>query len=131
MDINYANLPERIKAAFIDAMIMILAMYAVTEVFAMIENVPNYVRAITWVFIFFLYEPIFVSSLGWTVGHSYLGLVVRRDDDPSKKINFFVAMLRVFVKWLLGWVSLVTTTGNSKRKAIHDIVAFSVVLRED
>ncbi|MCB0456661.1 MAG: RDD family protein, partial [Flavobacteriaceae bacterium] len=65
---------------------------------------------------------------GGTIGHSYSGIGVRRDDDSDKNISLPSAIVRFIIKLLLGWISLLTVTGNEKRKAIHDFIVKSVVL---
>ncbi len=128
MNPNYATLPYRIKAAIIDGIIIIVAMYGVVEIFAFFETVPTSLRIITWISIFILYEPLLVSKLSGTVGHMYVGLAIKQEDNPSKNISFPSAIFRFIVKILLGWISFLTVSGNVKRKAIHDYAAHSIVL---
>ena len=127
MNEKYAILPDRIKAAIIDA-IIIAAMYAVSELFNLFDIVPNVVRIVTALFLFILYDPLFTSQYGGTIGHSYSGISVKKDNDTTKNISFPFAFIRFILKAFLGWLSLLTVTGNEKKKAIHDFVANSVVL---
>ena len=127
---NYANLPSRVKAALIDGVLIILVMYATSEILSQYEDVPSWIRVVAFLFIFVLYEPIFVSAFGQTLGHSNVGLHVKRESDTTKNINFPLALLRYLVKLFLGWISLLTVTGNTKKKAIHDFVANSIVIEE-
>lgn len=131
METTYANLPTRIKAAFIDAVVLIGAMYAVTEIFNLLGEVPTWVRTLAWISIFLLYESLLVSIYGGTMGHSYSKITVRSATDDKKKINFLWAVLRFVVKFFLGWISLLTVTGTEKKQAIHDHVVNSVVLEEE
>jgi len=128
MNIQYANLPERVKAAFIDSIILILLMYMCSEIFALFESVSNAWRISASIFIFILYDPIFTSTFGGTIGHSFINIAIKKEDSPEQNISFFTALLRFIFKAVLGWVSLLTTTGNDKRKAIHDYVAKSIVI---
>ncbi|MEZ4817578.1 MAG: RDD family protein [Flavobacteriaceae bacterium] len=125
---EYARLFDRVKATFIDAIVLIAMMYAATEIFSLFDIIPNYVRIIVSVFIFILYDPLFTTFYGGTIGHSYSGIGVRRDDDSDKNISLPSAIVRFIIKLLLGWISLLTVTGNEKRKAIHDFIVKSVVL---
>jgi len=127
---TYAILPFRVKAAVIDSIILIAAMYAVSEFFALFEEVPTYMRIMASVLIFILYDPIFTSIYGGTIGHSFAGIEVKRENDPSKNLDIFTAILRFIFKALLGWISLLTVSGNDKKRAIHDFVAKSVVMEE-
>ena len=128
---EYAILPDRIKAAVIDGILLIAAMYAVSEILNLFENVPNYVRISIAVILFLLYDPFFTSHYGGTIGHSFSKITVRKDIDGENHIGFTSALLRFIIKISLGWFSLLTVTGNKKKKAIHDFVVNSVVMNEN
>jgi len=130
MQNQYAILPQRIKAAIIDGIVLTAAMYAASEILNQFENVPNHVKITIAVFLFVLYDPFFTSRFGGTIGHSYSNITVRKDGEGNQKINFFAALLRFLIKALLGWISLLTVTENEKRKALHDMAVNSVVLNE-
>jgi len=127
---TYALLIDRIKSAVIDAIVIIGFMYAFTEILSLFDAVPNYVRMLLFAFIFLIYEPLFVSLFGQSIGHSYVKIKVVRDDQSQKNISFPVAVLRFLCKTLLGWLSLLTVSGNKKKKAIHDLIANSVVVKQ-
>ncbi|WP_299322338.1 RDD family protein [uncultured Maribacter sp.] len=127
---EYALLPDRIKAAVIDGILLIVAMYAVSEILSLFENVPNYVRISIAILLFLLYDPIFTSQFDGTIGHSYSKIMVKKDAITEQNINLVPALFRFLIKFSLGWVSLLTVTGNQKKKALHDLVVNSVVLRE-
>jgi uncharacterized RDD family membrane protein YckC len=57
-----------------------------------------------------------------------LGLRVKRESDENRNILFPLAIVRYIVKASLGLVSLLTVSGNVKRKAIHDYLVGSVVV---
>ncbi len=128
MQTNYALLPNRVKAAVIDAIVIVAAMYLTSEIFALFDQVPNYVRIIAAVLLSILYDPIFTSRFGGAIGHSYSNIAVKKENDTSKNISFLAALVRFILKATLGWLSLLTVTGNEKRQAIHDIAVKSVVL---
>ena len=77
---------------------------------------------------FLLYEPLFVSLFGASIGHMFLDLRVKKETDNSKNIYFHIAILRFIVKSVLGWVSFFTVNSDDKKRAIHDHLAKSVVL---
>lgn len=131
MEKNYALLPDRIKAAFIDSIVLIAAMYGASEILNLFDNVPNSVKIIIALVLFVLYDPFFTSYFGGTIGHSYSNIYVAKDSDSTKKISFPMAVLRYILKVSLGWLSLLTVTGNKEKKAIHDLAASSVVLSEN
>ncbi len=125
----YALLSDRIKAAFVDALLLIASMYVISEILNSFEAVPSYVRILLATLLFVLYDPIFTSVYGGTIGHSFSNIQVKKDSNREKNISFPMALLRFILKVTLGWISLLTTTGNPKKKAIHDYAANSVVLK--
>lgn len=124
----YLHISNRIKAAFIDAVIIIVLMLLFTDIFSRFESVPDYYKIIAFVFVFLVYEPLMVSVFGYSVGHFLNDLRVKRHSNPSKNINILLALLRFVTKSLLGWISLLTISGNVERRAIHDMLADSVVI---
>lgn len=125
---KFARVTDRIKAVVTDSIVLIVFMVIVSSIFAEFEHVPNTARIIAFIFIFFLYDPIFTSFFGGTIGHIMLGLRVKREKNQVKNINFPLAIIRFLVKVLLGWVSFLTVSSNTNRKAIHDSLVGSVVL---
>ena len=109
-------------------MFVILLLYLCSEILDSFTEVPTYVRVLAFAFIFVLYEPLFVSYFGATIGHSRFNLEVRSLNDEQKKINFLQALVRYLFKMLLGWLSLLTIGSTEKKTAIHDGVVRSVVL---
>ena len=128
MKVEYAILPRRVKAVFVDTIILVAAMYAVSEVFNLLGETPNAIRIIAFLVIFLCYDPFFTSQYGGTIGHSFSKISVRTENDINKTISFPVAVVRYILKAILGWYSLLTVTGNKKKKAVHDFVAKSVVI---
>ncbi|SDL27576.1 Uncharacterized membrane protein YckC, RDD family [Catalinimonas alkaloidigena] len=118
----------RVKAVVLDSFVLMLLMLMVTELFSSFEAVPDLYRILAFVLIFGLYDPILTSSVGGTIGHMVFGLRVKRDNHEGKNILFPVAVVRFLVKATLGWISLVTVMGHKQGKAIHDMVARSVVV---
>jgi uncharacterized RDD family membrane protein YckC len=125
---DYPGVSVRVKAIIVDAIALVAFMLLATYIFSMFKSVPDEVRIGTFIFIFFLYDPIFTSSFGGTLGHMLLGIRVKREKDPTKNIIFPLALVRYIVKAGMGWVSLITVTMNVKRKAIHDYLVKSVVI---
>ena len=128
---NYATLIDRIKSAVIDSIVIIGFMYVSTEILLFFDDVPNYIRIVIAVFIFLLYEPIFVSLFGQSIGHSYLKIKVVKDDTSQKNISFPIAIFRFLCKAFLGWLSFLTVSTSEKKKAIHDLIANSIVVKID
>ena len=127
---HYANVFPRVKAAFIDTLVMVAFLYASSEILTLFGDVPNYVKIVIAVCIFVLYDPIFVSQFGQTIGHSRLNLTIKKESDEEQNISFVNALIRFLLKFFLGWLSLLTVSGSEKHQAIHDSVVNSVVIEE-
>ena len=76
---NYPNVLDRVKAVVADSVIIILFMLIATYLFSLFENVHENVRILAFVFIFLLYDPLFTSIFGGTIGHMMFGLRVKRE----------------------------------------------------
>ncbi|WP_117882746.1 RDD family protein [Aureibaculum luteum] len=131
MKIEYAILPSRVKALFIDTIIIVALIFLASEILAQFEYVPNYVRIIIFILFFHLYDPLFVSIYGGTIGHSKMGITVRDAQNPKNKINFIRALFRFVFKVALGWISFLTISGNKKKQAIHDLIGNSIVIEDE
>lgn len=129
MNKNYASISERVKAAFIDSLVLVAMMYASSDFLTMFDEVPKYLRWSLLVFVFILYDPLLTHFFGSTLGQSFIKIGVRTDNLQLKKISFPFAVIRFLFKATLGWISLLTIAGNKKSKSIHDLVANSVVIK--
>ena len=127
-EIRYVGVGDRVKAVITDSVVMIGFVIALTYIFDSFDSVPNSAKKIAFAFIFFLYDPLFTSLFGGTIGHLANGIRVRRDNNTNKNVLFPTAILRFVVKGLLGWISLLVISRSEKKKAIHDSVVGSVVV---
>lgn len=127
-DVKYVGVADRVKAVITDSVVMIGLIIALTYIFNSFDDVPEYAKMIAFSFVFILYDPLFTSFFGGTLGHLANGIRVRRSKNVNEKIMFHSAVIRFIFKALLGWLSLLTISGNEKKKAIHDIVVGSVVV---
>lgn len=125
---SYPHVSDRAKAVVIDSIVIITELVLITYIFSLFENVPDVAKKIAFVFIFFLYDPIFTSFFGGTIGHMIMNIRVRRNRNEQKNILLPLAIIRFIVKAFLGWLSLLTVSSNEKRKAIHDMLVGSVVI---
>ena len=126
----YANLQNRIKAAVADSILLMVMMYCSAEILKNFDNVPSSLRMYLFILFFFLYEPLMVSIFGFTAGHYYFDIKVKRGNNHKKNIILPLALLRFIIKFLLGWVSLLTITGTEKKQAIHDKIVNAVVIKD-
>ena len=127
-DIKYGTLMNRLKAILIDALVLVGLCLIATSVFSEFKHVSDNVRMVVFIFIFLLYDPLFTCIFGATIGHLIVGLKIRRAKDNSRKLIFPMALVRFIIKGTLGFISLLTISITKKSRAIHDIVAGSVVL---
>nr|WP_262509290.1 RDD family protein [Tamlana nanhaiensis] len=129
---QFASIFDRVKAAFIDTVILILMMYVFSLIFDSFEPVSEIIKITIYILLFILYDPLLTALKGGTIGHSILKLGVRKDenyDEKGKRIPFLIAIIRFILKGTLGWVSLLTISGDKKKKSIHDKAAKSVVIK--
>ena len=125
---KYPDLIDRIQSSFIDMILIIILMFVFASMLDRFEDVPDWVRIVLFASLFVLYEPL-CTSIGFTAGNYIKGIRVRKENDTSKKINVFVATVRYLAKLLLGWVSFLTIHSNPKKRAIHDFMAGSVMIK--
>lgn len=128
VEMIYPRVSERIKAAVADSILIIVFMGILTSIFSNIENVPDYARIIGFISIFVVYDPLFTSIFGGTIGHMIMNIRVKRNNNLEKNILFPLAIVRYCVKFLLGWVSLLSMAWSKKNLAIHDMLVGSIVL---
>ena len=128
MQEKYPQLTDRIQSTFIDTILIVILMFAFASVLEKFDNVPDWVRIIMFAGLFIAYEPL-CMTFGSTLGNYIKGIRVRKSSDSTKRINIFQAIVRYPIKVLLGWVSFLTINSNSKRRAIHDLVSGSVMVK--
>lgn len=128
MEENYPSLLERMQSSFIDLIFIILLMFIFSTALDYFIAVPNWVRISLFFLLFIAYEP-FCTSLGFTFGNYIKGIRVRRYEDPNKRINLLQAIVRYPIKYALGWLSFVTIHSNREKRAIHDLIVGSVMIK--
>lgn len=126
----YPYLIQRFKAFFLDLCFQVFLMGIFAYLFSLFEDPLPQIRLFTLLSIFFLYDPIFVSIFGGTIGHYILGLRVKQNRYEDKNINFILAFARYLAKLLLGWLSLLTVSGSQKKRALHDMISGSVIINK-
>ena len=125
------TLLTRVKAMAVDLCIL-LAVFSVSSVLIdAIGGASDLLRGSIFVFMLYLYDPLLTTLTGGTLGHKLMKLKVRCYDEPEKKISIWQALLRFMVKACLGWLSFLTVTGTKNKRAIHDIVSGSIILKEE
>lgn len=127
-NVNYSNVLTRVKSATVDALFIMLLIVFVSNVFNSIETLNTNYRIIAFISIFIVYDPLFITFFGATLGHLFFDLRVRRNTNIEKNITLFNAIKRFFLKFTLGWFSLFSISADKKKRAIHDFAANSVVI---
>lgn len=119
---------DRLKATFTDVFVIILLMLFIANVFDSINDVPEHYRILGAIIMLTIYDPLCVSLTGGSVGHYAMGLRVKRISNQEKNISFPLAILRLIIKILLGWISLLTVPSSENKQAIHDHIVESIVI---
>jgi uncharacterized RDD family membrane protein YckC len=127
--INYPTLSDRVQSTFIDTVFIVILMFALATILDKYENPPDWIRIALFFGLWVIYEPL-CTTLGFTIGNFVKGIRVREHSNPAKRINFFQALLRYAIKILLGWLSFITIHSNPQRRAMHDLVAGSVMIKK-
>jgi len=121
----YPSLVKRVQSSFIDALVtFILAGLLVTVVNKI--NDDNVLLKIIALIVAISYEPV-MTVFSRTLGQRITGLRVRKADE-DKRTDIFSGYVRYVIKTMLGWLSFVTIHSNPRRRAIHDMVANTVVV---
>lgn len=125
---KYPQLMERIQSSFIDMLLIVIMMFVFASILDRYEDVEDWVRIAMFAGLFVVYEPL-CMSLGFTLGNYLKGIRVRKHTNTTKRINFLQAIVRYPVKILLGWISFLTINSNPERRAIHDMVSGTVMIK--
>jgi uncharacterized RDD family membrane protein YckC len=126
-DLPVSDLIVRIKASFADVIVIIFIMIAGTYIFESMGNVSDDARMWLLIFVFAIYEPLFVS-LGCTVGQFMMKTRVRSFSNPDKRILPHWAIVRYVIKMALGVISFFTISSTVGKRALHDLAIDSVVI---
>ena len=127
MEEKYPFMLERIQSILIDSVLIIACMILISDILSNFKNVPDWLRAVLLILIF-LYEPI-MTTFGGTIGNNIKRLRVRKNSDETQSINLFQAIIRYFFKLLLGWLSFITIFSSNKKRAVHDIISGTVMIK--
>jgi uncharacterized RDD family membrane protein YckC len=124
---EFPSLALRIKALFVDVLVMLIIFAVGATIIDFVGGAPNWVRGTILIFMLYFYDPFFTSFNGGTLGHYLMGLRVKRFISPTKNITLLAALFRFFIKGMLGWLSFLTVTSHARKRAIHDLVSGSIV----
>jgi uncharacterized RDD family membrane protein YckC len=125
---EYPYLSERIQSAFIDVLVLLTLLILFSTLSDAFNEIPSWVKKV-FIVILICYEPI-CMTMGCTLGNFIKKIRVRKFSDSSQKITILQAIIRLPIKACLGWVSFLTIHSNPKRRAIHDLVAGTVMIKK-
>ena len=77
-EINYPGLFDRIKAVTVDSLFIMIMIFIISDIFSNFDNLHQNARIIAFVSIFILYDPLFTSIFGGTIGHIIIGIRVKK-----------------------------------------------------
>ncbi|MCB9046687.1 MAG: RDD family protein [Chitinophagales bacterium] len=122
---EYPSLLKRVQATFVDQIIA----FILIMLFFVIANNINEDSIPLKIVAFFLgisYEPIMILR-SRTIGQRLTGTKVEwvTENFPFRILSSYI---RLTAKILLGWISLISVSINKHKRAIHDIVAGTVVV---
>jgi len=128
MKIQYPLLIDRFQSVLIDSIVIILLMFILSSVIENFATLSNAVRILLFFVLWAIYEPL-ATTLGFTLGNYIAGIRVRNFKNMNMKIDFFRSFIRFIIKVVLGWLSLITIFSNKERRALHDLVSGSVIIK--
>jgi len=103
-------------------------MFILSSVIENFATLSNAVRILLFFVLWAIYEPL-ATTLGFTLGNYIAGIRVRNFKNINMKIDFFRSFIRFIIKVVLGWLSLITIFSNKERRALHDLVSGSVMIK--
>lgn len=128
MELQYPPLIDRIQSSFIDVILIVVLMFVFGSILDRFGQVPEWVHIVLFLGLWVAYEPL-CTSIGFTLGNYIKGIRVRSERDPNRRINVFQGLVRYIFKMALGWLSFITIHSNSQKRAIHDLVCGSVMIK--
>lgn len=127
-EMQYPPTIFRVKAALIDAVLILLLMVISAYAIDIAGEVDDWVRVTIMIVLFIIYEPLTVGLYGGTFGHRVQGLEVRKVSDTSERIGLLMAIIRVVFKFVLGVFSVITSYMRADNRCIHDLICGTVVV---
>jgi uncharacterized RDD family membrane protein YckC len=127
MQIQYPSLSQRILSTVIDQVLILVLMIGSAAVLDKFQS-PDWTRPVMLLAIMGAYEPL-AMIFGCTLGNYIIGIRARKVTDVTERVGVLQAYVRYVTKILLGWLSFLTINRNKERRAIHDLVAATVMIK--
>jgi len=125
VEVEYPTILRRYLSTFIDGWLILTLLFILSYFIKDIEN-TLYFRLIIVALMLFGYEPLFTSKF-CTLGQRIMGIRIRTVGN-YQKLNYPAALLRVTIKWLLGFISLFLIILSKDKRALHDLTSGSIVI---
>ncbi|MET3135586.1 putative RDD family membrane protein YckC [Oxalobacteraceae bacterium GrIS 1.11] len=124
MDMQFPNLFRRYVASLIDVIVVIALVGFISTL--PITDSKNISGITIFIVVIAVYEPI-LTVFSCTIGQLVMCIRVRSSQDQVR-IGFIRALFRTFVKYCLGIISFLSMPAQRERRAMHDLVAGTLVL---
>lgn len=125
--VEFPTTSKRYSAIFYDGLIVVLLLY-ITNIFYDYSLPETLLGRLSVFFIpFFIYD-VLANTFGVTVGQLMTNTRVRRVDNLEEKPNIVFQILRSAIKFWAAPISIILTSIGKNKKALHDIVAKTVVI---
>lgn len=125
-EMTHPYLVRRYASLILDQLFLIFLIMGISTLLINLGLMSNALK-IVFIIFFFLYEPLLIS-INCTFGQWITKIRVRKMNPSNQKISFLSALLRFIVKIALGVISFFTIHSNKEKRAIHDMIANSVVI---
>jgi uncharacterized RDD family membrane protein YckC len=128
----YATFPRRLNALTADGVLIVSISIVLLVLSSFAEPIPALQRSVglVWVSVLVLYDPLMVAFYGGTLGHRLLNLRVI-DDRTGGNLGLGTAIVRHWVKVLLGALSFISMSFSRRHLALHDMMTHSSVQIRD
>jgi uncharacterized RDD family membrane protein YckC len=126
---EYPSILKRYLSTVIDSMFVLSMMVLAGYLFQNDNQMAINARVGMILFLFFVYEPVCTSKY-CTLGQKVTGIRVR-SMLLRENISITKAYLRIIIKILLGFLSFFTIPFTKNKRAIHDLVANSIVIEKN
>jgi uncharacterized RDD family membrane protein YckC len=124
----YARAAPRLQAWLRDGLVQVGIVAVCLTVAVMLgTEVAARVIVITAIVTILFYEPVCIAVAGGTIGHLSMNLRIVRADDFGR-VSFPRAMLRTFVKAIIGVLVFMAIYFTRRSQGLHDLAAGTVVV---
>jgi uncharacterized RDD family membrane protein YckC len=122
----YPSIPARIKAGEIDALILIAILFVLISAYVAIGHETPAIIFIC-IALSLLYEPVFLSWRGQTLGHKVMGIRII-DSVTRGNISFSKSIARFVLKAVFGIVSVIWAFFEQRQQFFHDRMTRSLAV---